>query len=129
MHDPLPATDAPGADGVDAGPPTWGELVLGRYAVASAILCLGVGTHALNWFLVATAVPNTPAESAPDISSPRSSTPFAPNQNELPSATAIVRIGMAVFSNPMASPAMMFVAGPVRDASTISLTGRYFVPV
>lgn len=62
MHDPhpTPAAAAPLAD--DAGPPTWGELVLGRYALASAILCLGVGTHALNWFLVATAVPTAVLE-------------------------------------------------------------------
>lgn len=63
MHDPLPApaTDATGTSTVD-GPPSWGELVFGRYAVASAILCLGVGTHALNWFLVATAVPTAVME-------------------------------------------------------------------
>jgi predicted MFS family arabinose efflux permease len=60
MHDPLPASDATGAE--TSGPPSWGELVLGRYAVASAILCLGVGTHALNWFLVATAVPTAVLE-------------------------------------------------------------------
>jgi MFS family permease len=44
------------------GPPSWRELVFGRYAVASAILCLGVGTHAVNWFLVATAVPTAVLE-------------------------------------------------------------------
>ncbi len=60
MHEPLPASDATGAEA--SGPPSWGELVLGRYAVASAILCLGVGTHALNWFLVATAVPTAVLE-------------------------------------------------------------------
>ena len=31
----------------------------------------------------------------------------------------------AVVSNPTAVPAMMFVAGPVLDASAISRTGRY----
>ena len=32
--------------------------------------------------------------------------------------------GAAVFSNPIAIPAMMFVAGPVRDAFAINWTGR-----
>jgi len=50
---------AAGAGSEGGAPPSWRELVLGRYAVASAILCLGVGTHAINWFLVATAVPTT----------------------------------------------------------------------
>ena len=31
---------------------------------------------------------------------------------------------MAVFSKPIAMPEMMLVAGPVRDASAISRTGR-----
>jgi len=38
--------------------PGWGELLVGRYAAATWTLCLGVGTHAINWFLVATAVPS-----------------------------------------------------------------------
>jgi MFS family permease len=38
--------------------PAWADLLFGRYAPATWTLCLGVGTHAINWFLVATAVPS-----------------------------------------------------------------------
>ena len=47
-----------------------------------------------------------------------------PSQNERPSATAIASTEVAVVSRPMAKPLMIFVAGPVREASAISFTGR-----
>ena len=37
--------------------------------------------------------------------------------------------GASVHSRPTAMPAMMFVAGPVWDASAISRTGRYLYSV
>lgn len=48
----------PSAPPADDAVPGWGELLFGRYAAATWTLCLGVGTHAINWFLVATAVPS-----------------------------------------------------------------------
>ena len=47
----------PHAPASDAAP-RWSDLLAGPYAAAAWTLCLGVGTHALNWFLVATAVPS-----------------------------------------------------------------------
>ena len=47
-----------------------------------------------------------------------------PAWNDAQSATEMTMIGIAVFSSPTASPEMMFVAAPVREASAISRTGR-----
>ena len=47
-----------------------------------------------------------------------------PSQWLAKSAMPIVIAVTNVVSNPTATPEMMFVAGPVRDASAISRTGR-----
>ncbi len=41
-----------------APPPSWGELLLGRYAGATWTLCLGTGMHATAWYILATALPS-----------------------------------------------------------------------
>jgi MFS family permease len=43
-------------------PPTWGELMFGRYAGVSWTLCLGTGMHATAWYILATALPSTIAD-------------------------------------------------------------------
>lgn len=40
-------------------PPSWGELLLGRYAGPAWALCLGTGMHAAAWYILATALPST----------------------------------------------------------------------
>lgn len=40
-----------------APPPSWGELLLGRYAGPAWTLCLGTGMHAAAWYILATALP------------------------------------------------------------------------
>lgn len=41
------------------GPETYRALLLGRYAPSTWTVCLGVGLHALTWFMVATVIPST----------------------------------------------------------------------
>ncbi|MGD9742319.1 MAG: MFS transporter, partial [Dongiaceae bacterium] len=40
-----------------APPPSWGDLMLGRYAGVAWTLCLGTGMHAAAWYILATALP------------------------------------------------------------------------
>ena len=49
---------------------------------------------------------------------------FEPSRNEATSARPMEIAVSAVVSKPTAVPMMMFVAGPVLDASAISCTGR-----
>jgi predicted MFS family arabinose efflux permease len=52
-----------GTTGVGAAaPPTWGELMFGRYAAVAWTLCLGTGMHATAWYILATALPSTVAD-------------------------------------------------------------------
>ena len=72
--------------------------------------------------IVATAVPKMPPTLTPfSLTMPARS----PSQWLTNSAMTIVIAVTAVVSKPTAVPAMMFVAGPVFDASAISRTGRY----
>jgi hypothetical protein len=71
--------------------------------------------------IVATAVPNTPPTFWPlALTRPACS----PSQCDAMRAMPIAMAVTAVVSKPTAVPLMMFVAGPVRDASAISRTGR-----
>ena len=71
--------------------------------------------------IVATAVPKMPPTLSPlALTSPACS----PSQWLAKSAMPIEIAVRKVVSNPTAVPLMMFVAGPVRDASAISRTGR-----
>lgn len=45
-----------------SAPPTWGELLFGRYAAVAWTLCLGTGMHATVWYILATALPSTVAD-------------------------------------------------------------------
>ena len=71
--------------------------------------------------MVATAVPKMPPTLRPSADSRLA---CSPSQWLVNSAMQIVIAVTAVVSKPMAVPAMMFVAGPVLDASAISRTGR-----
>ena len=70
--------------------------------------------------IVATAVPKTPVVKPP---TPGMSA-CEPSMKEPTSAMAIVMAVAAVVSRPTAVPMMMLVAGPVREASAMSRTGR-----
>ena len=71
--------------------------------------------------IVATAVPKMPPTSLPSgVRRPACS----PSQCEAMRAMPIVMAVTKVVSKPTAVPLMMFVAGPVFDASAISRTGR-----
>ena len=71
--------------------------------------------------IVATAVPKMPPTSTP---SALISSAWEPSQWLAMSAMPIVIAVTKVVSKPTAVPLMMFVAGPVFDASAISRTGR-----
>ena len=71
--------------------------------------------------IVATAVPNSPPAASPSIMMPLA----RPIMKLETSAMTIVITGITVDSMPTERPMMMFVAGPVRDASAIVCTGRY----
>ncbi|MBM3584921.1 MAG: MFS transporter [Alphaproteobacteria bacterium] len=43
-------------------PPTWDELLFGRYAAVAWTLCLGTAMHATAWYILATALPSTVAD-------------------------------------------------------------------
>lgn len=45
-----------------AAAPTWGELLIGRYAGPAWTLCLGTGMHATAWYILATALPSAVAD-------------------------------------------------------------------
>ena len=49
---------------------------------------------------------------------------WLPKKKESPKAAEIARTGRATHSNPTAKPVIIVVAEPVRDAETISRTGR-----
>ena len=71
--------------------------------------------------IVATAVPKMPPTLTPSsLTMPAR----APSQWLANSAMPIVIAVTAVVSKPTATPEMMFVAGPVLEASAISWTGR-----
>ncbi len=71
--------------------------------------------------IVATAVPKMPPTSRPtSLTMPA----CVPSQWLAKSAIPIVMAVTNVVSKPTAVPEMMFVAGPVLDASAISRTGR-----
>ena len=70
--------------------------------------------------IVATAVPKRPPAGAPSIMIPLA----RPTMKLDTSAIAIVNTGSTVDSMPTESPMMMFVAGPVCEASAIESTGR-----
>ncbi len=69
--------------------------------------------------MVATAVPKRPPPGSA----------AAPILYEDRIAAEIATTGASVHSRPMEMPAMMFVAGPVWEASAISRTGRYLYSV
>ena len=71
--------------------------------------------------IVATAVPKMPPTLRP--SSPMRPA-WSPSQKLAKRAMLIVTAVTSVVSKPTAVPLMMFVAGPVLDASAISRTGR-----
>ncbi len=72
--------------------------------------------------MVATAVPKMPPTFRPSaLIRPA----WSPSQKLTKSAMLIVIAVTRVVSKPTAVPLMMFVAGPVFDASAISRTGRY----
>ena len=71
--------------------------------------------------IVATAVPKIPPTLRPSADRRLA---WSPSQWLTKSAMLIVIAVTAVVSKPIAVPAMMFVAGPVLDASAISRTGR-----
>ena len=72
--------------------------------------------------IVATAVPKMPPTFVPSaLVRPACS----PSQWLARRAMAIAMAVTAVVSKPTETPLMMFVAGPVFDASAISRTGRY----
>ena len=71
--------------------------------------------------IVATAVPKMPPTSLPSALRMCASEPSQWLANR---AMPIVIAVTKVVSKPTATPEMMFVAGPVRDASAISRTGR-----
>ena len=71
--------------------------------------------------IVATAVPKMPPTFFP---SAETRPPCSPSQWLAMSAAPMVIAVTAVVSKPTAVPLMMFVAGPVIDASAISRTGR-----
>ena len=72
--------------------------------------------------IVATAVPKMPPTLRP--SAVDAGPAWAPSQWLANSAMPIVMAVTTVVSKPTAVPLMMFVAGPVLDASAISRTGR-----
>ena len=57
------------------------------------------------------------------VIAPSSGAAAWPSANEPSSATMIAITGIAVLSMAIERPVMMFVAGPVVDASAISFTG------
>ena len=71
--------------------------------------------------IVATAVPKIPPTFRPSADRRLA---WSPSQWLANSAMLIVIAVTAVVSKPTAVPAMIFVAGPVLDASAISRTGR-----
>ena len=71
--------------------------------------------------MVATAVPKMPVVKSGIAASISA---CEPRTNEPTRARPMLMAVIAVVSKPTAVPMMMFVAGPVLDASAISLTGR-----
>ena len=70
--------------------------------------------------MVATAVPNKPGLTLPVASAGVSDAAWVPKKYDAPRAMEMMIAVMPVLSKPTATPEMMLVAGPVREARASS---------